>query len=191
MTQFLLPFFSMIPGPGRPVGSGRCWVPVDDEHNMVFQYSASDQPMTEQQVVRANASPENLTWQHHELKDGTIIDCWRPQRQKGNDYLIDRRMQRYDNFTGIASGREQDMAMTDGMGAIPERWREHLGTTDVAIIACRKILLRLARDLQQGKEPYAASHGDAYRVRPVDILSNESDFITLYEKHFDLSLAQV
>ena len=162
---------------------GHCYVPVDDEHNMVFQYSASDQPMTEQQVMRANGSPENLTWQHHELKDGTIVDCWRPQRQKGNDYLIDRRMQRYDNFTGIASGREQDMAMTDGMGAIPERWREHLGTTDVAIIAARKILLRLARALQQGQEPFAATHGDAYRVRSLDVVDPEGDFEAFLSKY--------
>ncbi len=192
VTQFLLPFYSMIPGPSRSAGSGRCWVPVDDEHNMVFQYQASaDGPMSEQQRVRASASPENLTFQHHELKDGTIIDCWRPQRQRGNDYLIDRRMQKFDNYTGIASGREQDMAMTDGMGPIPQRWREHLGTTDIAIITARKILLRLARELQEGREPFAPHHGDAYRVRPIDIVSDEADFVKLYDKHADLAMAKV
>jgi hypothetical protein len=105
--------------------------------------------------------------------------------------LIDRRMQKHDNCTGIASGREQDMAMTDGMGAIPQRWREHLGTTDVAIITARKILLRLARELQEGKEPHAPHHGAAYRVRPVDIVSEEGDFIKLYEKHADMAMATV
>ncbi len=192
VTQFLLPFFSMIPGTGRTAGGGRCWVPVDDEHNMVFQYTGNtDGPMTDDQILRATASPESLSWQHHELKDGTIIDCWRPKRQRGNDYLIDRNMQRTQNYTGIASGREQDMAMTDGMGAIPERWREHLGTTDVAIITARKILLRLARELQEGKEPYAPAHGNVYRVRPIDIVSAEPEFIKLYEKHADMAAAQV
>jgi len=192
VTQFLLPFFSMIPGPGRTAGGGRCWVPVDDEHNMVFQYNANaDAPLTDQQRTSFRSSPEALYREHHELKDSTIIDCWRPKRQRGNDYLIDRRMQKYDNYTGIASGREQDMAMTDGMGAIPERWREHLGTTDIAIITARKILIRLARELQEGKEPYAPHHGDVYRVRPIDIVSPEADFATLYDKHHDLSLAKV
>jgi len=191
VTQFLLPFFSMIPNPARAVGGGRCWVPVDDEHNMVFQYTANTEPLPEQQRIRANASPENLYREAHELKDGTIIDCWRPQRQRGNDYLIDRRMQKYDNYTGIASGREQDMAMTDGMGAIPERWREHLGTTDIAIITARKVLLRLARDLQEGKEPYAPAHGDVYRVRPIDIISTEADFSKLYEQNANLTMATV
>lgn len=66
--------------------------------------------------------------------------------------------QRTTQYLGIASGREQDMALTDGMGAIPERWGEHLGTTDVAIITARGMLLRLARELQGGKEPYAPHH---------------------------------
>ena len=150
-----------------------------------------DEPLSQAALDARNANPVLTTRAPHKLANGTIIDIQRSRGTRDNDYLISREMQKTVNFTGIASVREQDMAMTDGMGAIPERWREHLGTTDVAIIACRKILLRLARDLQQGKEPYAASHGDAYRVRPVDILSNESDFITLYEKHFDLSLGQV
>ncbi len=191
VTQFLLPFYSLIPGPQPPRG-GRCWVPVDDEHNMVFQYSAHpDRPLTEEERQRLSASPERLYRTTFTLPDSTIIDTWRPERQRGNDYLIDRQMQRTQNYTGIASVREQDMAMTDGMGAIPERWREHLGTTDVAIITARKILLRHARDLQEGKEPYAARHGDAYRVRPVDIVSNEGDFGKLYERHADLALARV
>ena len=39
------------------------------------------------------------TWTHHELRDGTIIDCWRPGLNRGNDYQIDRQMQRTVNFT--------------------------------------------------------------------------------------------
>ncbi len=191
VTQFLLPFFSLIPGPIYPRG-GRCWVPVDDEHNMVFQYTSNPEAaLTDEQVLRAKSSPEALFRTTFELKAGTIIDTWRPRRQKGNDYLIDRDMQRTINYTGIASGREQDMAMTDGMGAIPQRWREHLGTTDIAIITARKILLRLARELQEGKEPIAPHNHEAFHVRPIDIVSDEGDFVKLYEKHLDLAAARV
>ena len=191
-TQFLLPFWSLIPGPVPPRG-GRCWVPVDDEHNMVFQYSAHpERPLTDQERERLTASPQNLSRAVFKLPgDRTLIDCWRPQRTRDNDYLIDRDMQRTKNFTGIASGREQDMAMTDGMGYIPERWREHLGTTDIAIIAARKILLRMAQQLQDGIEPYPPHHGDLYRLRPIDLASDIDDFETLLERHGELGLARV
>ena len=92
-------------------------------------------------------TPEDPHWTAHELRDGTIIDTPRPKRNRDTDYLIDREPQRTTQYLGIASGREQDMALTDRMGRIPERWREHLGTTDVAIITARRMLLRLAREL--------------------------------------------
>ncbi len=191
VTQFLLPFFSLIPGPSWPRG-GRCWVPVDDYHNMAFQYSCNpERPLTEEERFRASASPEQPFWTQVRLRDDTIIDTWRPKRNRDNDYLIDRQLQKTAQYTGIASGREQDMALTDGMGAIPERWREHLGTTDVAIITARRMLLRLARELQQGKEPIAPHLPDAFRVRPIDIVSDEADFGRLYQKHGELAVATV
>ena len=71
-----------------------------------------------------------------------------------------------------------------------ERWREHLGTTDIAIITARRMLLRMARELQQGIEPYAPHHGDAYHVRPVDIISEIDDFEELLKSHGELAVAQ-
>ncbi|MFN0072264.1 MAG: Rieske 2Fe-2S domain-containing protein [Chloroflexota bacterium] len=191
-TQFLLPFYSLIPGPVHPRG-GRCWVPIDDEHNMVFQYSAHpERALTEDERVRLNASPEELSRAVFKLpSDRTLIDCWRPKRTRDNDYLIDRDMQRTRNFTGITSGREQDMAMTDGMGFIPERWREHLGTTDIAIIAARRMLIRLATQLQEGVEPYAPHHADLYHIRPIDVVSEIDDFETLLTHHGEMARALV
>ena len=59
--------------------------------------------------------------------------------------------------------------ITEGMGSIPDRSSEHLGVSDTAIIAYRRLMLQLAKDLQEGIEPYAATHGDAYKVRTVDV----------------------
>jgi hypothetical protein len=52
------------------------------------------------------------------------------------------------------------------MGPIYDRSQEHLGTTDLAIIAARRRLLEAARQLQHGVEPYSAQHPDVYAVRP-------------------------
>ena len=55
--------------------------------------------------------------------------------------------------------------MVESMGPIYNRSREHLGTTDVAIIAMRRRLLTALEDLDHGIEPDAAHHGGLYRVR--------------------------
>jgi len=56
--------------------------------------------------------------------------------------------------------------MMETMGKIVNRSQEHLGTTDSAVIAMRRGLIRGARALEQGIEPFAATHPDVYQVRP-------------------------
>ena len=48
---------------------------------------------------------------------------------------------------------------------IYDRTKEHLGTTDQAIIEFRKIMLEKARSLLEGQEPIEAQHSEAYFVR--------------------------
>ena len=85
-------------------------------------------------------------------------------------------MQRAQNFTGIPVIRTQDTAMTESMGAIVDRSQEHLGTTDVAVIAARRRLINMARDLAEGIEPVGALKPDIYNVRAVDMVRPEDDF---------------
>ena len=59
------------------------------------------------------------------------------------------------------------MACQESMGPVNDRTTEHLGSSDTAIIAMRRRLYRLARELQQGIEPAAATQPDLYRVRSV------------------------
>jgi hypothetical protein len=137
-----------------------------------------------------NVSPEKLLRVKYKFADGSVVDTWQPERQLHNDFLIDREMQRTVNYTGIASGREQDMAMTDTMGAIGDRTKEHLGTSDTAIISGRRILLRMARELQEGIEPYAPSHPEVFAVRAIDVVDTQGDFFKLLEEKAELGRAQ-
>jgi hypothetical protein len=115
-----------------------------------------------------------------------------PLADQHNDYLIDREMQRRVNFTGIRGISEQDMAMTQSMGPIYDRSKEHLGTSDVAVIAMRRLLLRLARSVHDGGDgPYAASHGAAYQVRPLDTRSAEESLAGLIAANQDRLVARV
>ena len=84
---------------------------------------------------------------------------------KQNRFLQSRDMQRNETFSGIYGVREQDACMTVGMGAIVDRTKEHLGSSDTAVIALRRLLMDSAKDLMQGNEPAAASNGALYRKR--------------------------
>ncbi len=164
ITQFLLPWYTMIPGamePGQPL-SGHAWVPIDDEHVWTFTITwHPDRPLTEAELA--------------EMRAGYGIHCevdeqYMPIRNARNNYLIDRQAQKTQSYTGIKGISEQDMAVQESMGPIVDRTREHLGTADTAIIAFRRLLLRLAKNLQQGQEPAAAHRPEAYRVRSASVI---------------------
>jgi phthalate 4,5-dioxygenase len=71
--------------------------------------------------------------------------------------------------------------MTESMGGIVDRSQEHLGTTDVAVIAARRRLIKIARDLEEGIEPVEALRPEIYNVRAVDMVCAEGDFFRLMD----------
>jgi hypothetical protein len=112
-------------------------------------------------------------------------------RTSDNDYNIDREMQRNEIFTGIAGTRNQDRAMTESMGSISDRPGEHLGTSDAAIIAARRRLLKMARDLQEGIEPVAPYDGNLYHVRQIAMTVPEGDFDEFLTAYSDEGVGKV
>jgi len=171
--------YSMIAGAQWPRG-GRAWVPIDDENTSVFGYNYNPEaPLTEEQIANiesGQAFPPRVKRGTHELKDGYVIDHNLGVANKGNDYLIDRDVQRNETYTGIWGINEQDRGLQEGMGRSVNRSREHLGTADQATITARRLLIRMAQELQEGTEPAIANQGDLYRVRSMDIVSPEGDF---------------
>ena len=179
VTQWLLPSFSLIPGRGRR--GGTAWIPVDDEHCVRYSIGMTPDEDMDQSLIDTLAPPGNP--QQFTLSDGTIIDTMIPYGTKANQYQIDRALQRAGHYSGIVSVPMQDKAMIEGMTRTVDRSLEHLGSSDVAVIAARRRLLKLARDLEQGIEPTAPTHPELYRVRPLDLLSPEPDFGALLEQH--------
>jgi phenylpropionate dioxygenase-like ring-hydroxylating dioxygenase large terminal subunit len=178
VTQWLLPSFSLIPGKGRR--GGTAWIPVDDEHCTRYSISLSpdaDMDMAEQEARSPSGKSQQFT-----LRDGTIIDTMIPYGTKANQYEIDRAKQKAGHYTGIWSIAMQDKAMIEGMTRTVDRSLEHLGSSDVAVIAARRRLLKLARDLEKGIEPIAPTHPELYRVRPLDVLSSEPEFGNLLDQ---------
>jgi phthalate 4,5-dioxygenase oxygenase subunit len=63
-----------------------------------------------------------------------VDESYVPLRHKGNDYLIDRKLQKAKCYTGIRGVSEQDAAVQDSQGSIADRTREHLGATELGIL---------------------------------------------------------
>ena len=172
MNQWYFPFYTMIaPVPGE-ARSFRMWVPSDNTHCSIICVSCRmDQPVSAAEV---NAWQKGLN-SHAAVVPGTL----RPVANSGNDYLIDREMQRTESYSGIVGVRAQDAAMVESAGPIVDRSLEHLGTSDTAVIRMRRLLLRAARDLQQGIEPKAATNGGLYAVRSHStVIDEDGDFDT-------------
>mgnify|MGYP001391489039 CR=1 FL=1 len=93
-------------------------------------------------------------------KDIDIKNGFRAFRNKGNDWLIDREVQRTETFTGIQGINTQDRAVQETMGPIVDRSKEHLGQTDRAVIMMRRLLLRAIETIRDGGTPPGL--GDSY-----------------------------
>ena len=81
---------------------------------------------------------------------------FRSKRNRRNNYLLDRHVQKTESFTGIDGINTQDRAIQESMGAIVDRSREHLGPADRAIIQARRLLLEAVRSSPRAA-PRAAS----------------------------------
>ncbi len=96
---------------------------------------------------------------------------WRKTANKANDYLIDRAIQKTTVYAGIPFGAHtQDACVTESMGAISDRENEHLGACDLEPIAMRKLLLKVVRDVQEGKDPPGVAFTLEENVFPIDLV---------------------
>ncbi|MGE3644096.1 MAG: Rieske 2Fe-2S domain-containing protein [Beijerinckiaceae bacterium] len=168
LYQFIMPFQQMrsnVLGHGAkaqkvPKMDGHLWVPIDDEttwvYNFMYAYDAST-PLS-----------QDYAWSYEKFagrgKDDLIPGTFKPKANRSNDYFIDRQKQKSGSFTGIDGVNTQDFALQEGMGAIVDRSKEFLGTSDKAIVSMRRLLLEAVRDVEEGKPPRGidpASHRNA------------------------------
>ncbi len=177
ITQWILPSNSIIPHPKYPISS-RAYIPIDDENTFVFGTSFNPEaPMTQEErdylETGLGAAPQ------------TIPGTFTPVVNRENDYMLDRESQRAGNSTGIPGVNNQDRALVESMGPIVDRENEHLGTSDVAVIAARRKLIQLARDLADGKEPVLPHSPAMFGVRAVDVVSKNPDLDAVVETFSD------
>ena len=149
--------------PRVPLIAGHFWVPIDDVTVSVlnFFYSADPAIPIDRQYIM-----------EQEADYGRGPDDLRPdlrlKKSLANDFLIDREVQRTNTFSGISGVNTQDVAVQEGMGPIVDRSEEHLGSTDRAIIAMRRLLLEAVRTVEAGGAPKGVDPSTYRAMRAVD-----------------------
>lgn len=160
INQVYFPFYTLVAGPlDQSKFLMHIWVPQDDSHCDVYTvFWRPKEPMLASERAEMYAGP-NAHIATYNSETGGLFG------NKDNHFFQDRKLQKDGTFSGIRGIREQDAAMTVGMGAIVDRTKEHLGTADMAVIALRRILLREAKNMAKGQEPAAPYNGALYRDR--------------------------
>src|SRR5712691_7103296 len=183
ITQFIMPFFSMIAASDPHIVSARAWVPLDDNYNLQFVMRGRlDRPVTEEE--RRQIRNPFAAW-------GGYVEATSDPRSRfyttaniHNDFKQDRELQK-ELILGIPFlGNLQDRAMTETMGPIYDRTQEHLGTTDAMVIFMRRRLIDAAKALRdEGAVPVNVDDPNLCRVRPASALLPEGEsWITATEK---------
>ncbi|HWH80396.1 MAG TPA: Rieske 2Fe-2S domain-containing protein [Candidatus Binatus sp.] len=143
VSNIVMPCHGFIPTggiKGNPEGyTIHSHVPIDDAHSMRYNLH-----------FRRNRPIEPEERQH----DEEIGPDFKKIRNFQNNYLQDRDKQKHENFTGMGPiFLNHDACATETMGPIYDRSREHLGVSDMTVIAVRKFLLNAVRAVAAGKEP--------------------------------------
>jgi hypothetical protein len=95
---------------------------------------------------------------------------------------------RNGNFSGLGTNNlPQDAAMVQSPGPIQDREEEHLGTTDKAIIANRRVFLKAIRQVEAGGDaPHVIRDVAKARVPEIavisEIVSGSEDWRNYWQK---------
>ncbi|HET6605348.1 MAG TPA: Rieske 2Fe-2S domain-containing protein [Rhodopila sp.] len=169
--QFIMPFHQIRPAAsetGLPADAGHCWVPMDDTTTMVFNWAYCP-----------DGDLGDVEWFERSLGNGALhVDqtTFESYANTGNDYMLDRTVQRTESFSGIDGINVQDRAIQESMGPIVDRSKEHLGPADKAIIQARKLLRNAVDTVAAGGAP-AGTGTSYYLLRAHEaILPREADW---------------
>jgi phthalate 4,5-dioxygenase oxygenase subunit len=154
----IMPFHKLITfQPNRPLGA-HMWVPIDDENcmNWSIEYQPH-RPLNDKEMDRSYA--------YEYIHTRNVPGADRMLQNPDNDYMIDREAQASgQSYTGIPCFGVQDAGIQESMGRIADRTTEHLGTSDIAIIQLRRVVLKALKAHQSGA-PIPASDPASYHLR--------------------------
>ena len=129
--------------------------PVDDENCYWYTvFTSFGQP-----VDKAQMRAQRL--EVYELPD------YRSKKNRSNDYGFDPHEQEHKTYTGMGDDiNVHDQWAVESQGRIQDRTREHLGSSDKAISAYRRLLKKSIDQVKKGEQPVlAVGAAEAARLR--------------------------
>ena len=160
VREVVLPFFNFIPMPAGATGTMFCFVPIDDHHHAqwLFYYRA-DRPVDPKEVLQPDAG-------------ASYDDFAMGVGDAGNGWNQDRAQMEAGHWSGLPGiVPVEDIAVTESMGPIVDRSKEHLGSSDVVVARTRQRLLEMIRDAHPGMgdaTEYECIRAIALRCRDID-----------------------
>jgi len=166
ITQWIMPFFTIIPPYGDNALNGHAWVPVDDNTCMAWCMTHHPtRPLTDAELETMRSGGGI----HVNLIPGTV----RPVVNRDNQYMMDRDAQQAGKtYCGVKGISMQDAAIQESQGFVQDRTRELLVPTDRAIVLARQRLRRAMATVQAGGRPDAIDPA-AHRVRSASVILPE------------------
>jgi phenylpropionate dioxygenase-like ring-hydroxylating dioxygenase large terminal subunit len=145
ISQWMMPWYTLIPPYKGNALNGHAWVPMDDDSCVAWTVTFHPtRPLTNAELD-AMHSGKGV---HCELVPGTF----RPVANRENDYLMDRRAQvEKRSYSGIKGIAMQDASLQESMGPIADRTKENLVSTDQPIVMARIRLRQAAKALELGQ----------------------------------------
>jgi hypothetical protein len=120
-------------------------VPIDDHRHYWYAiFTSFGAPVDKDEMRRQRL-------ELYELPD------YIPRKNKSNDYGFNAHEQEHETFTGMGADiNVHDQWACESMGSIQDRTKEHLGQSDKAISAYRRILRRAIDEAANGGKPLMA-----------------------------------
>lgn len=163
ITQWIMPWYTIIPPFGTASLGGHAWVPIDDETCWAFSMNWHPARALTEDELGPMREGKGI---HCEVIPGT----YRSRANKDNDYEIDRAAQKARmTFSGVKGISMQDASVQESMGPIQDRTKENLVSTDNGIIMARHRLMKAAKSLDKQPLPPGVTP-EAQRVRSASLL---------------------
>jgi phthalate 4,5-dioxygenase len=138
-TEWIAPFYCYIATGPHESRLFKAWHPIDDFSCYTFYIHFDFEKPIDVEAAYSN-------WGHC-----TAPPDYKTAHNVANMHLQDRERMKRGNFSGVSGAAIQDRAVQEGMGPIIDRTKEHLGTSDKAIIYYRRLLLTKLQEMDEGK----------------------------------------
>lgn len=174
VSQWMAPWYTLIPPYKGNALNGHAWVPMDDHNVMAWSMTFHPtRPLTKEEREQMDTG---VGVHAHLIQDGTF----RPVANRDNNYLMNREAQKNNvHFSGVTSLAIQDSSVQESQGLIADRSDEYLVATDKAIITARKKLLDALKNMEKGIDPPGLSQSSHHIRSASFVLEDNGDYVGL------------